>query len=76
MFPKKTGSKSHCLRSSSKDLQLPKVRSEHMKNSFAFTGAKLWNSLPSELKEVQSLQIFKKKIEHHKFCADNTDLQV
>ena len=34
------------LRNSSTDLVLPHPKSEFLKNSFKFSGAKLWNSLP------------------------------
>lgn len=58
MFSKKT-TKSQSLRRSDKDLELPQVRTEQYRKSFAFTGAKLWNSLPKIVKEKQSLGSFK-----------------
>ena len=48
------------LRSSSNmQLYLPKPNSELYKKSFAFSGAKLWNSLPNNVKDSDSLNKFK-----------------
>ena len=44
------------------NLIVPKARTNYFKNSFASAGAKLWNSLPSCLKEETSLKQFKAKI--------------
>ena len=53
------------LRGSRFDVKLPKVRTDYLKESFAYTGAKLWNALPDNLKEKQSLNHFKKQLELH-----------
>ena len=42
------------LRNSSTDLVLPHPKREFLKNSFKFSGAKLWNSLPLQAKLAQS----------------------
>ena len=47
------------LRNSHTDLALPKPRREFLKKSFKYSGAKLWNSLPREAKEAQSIYSFK-----------------
>ena len=43
------------------NLIVPKARTNYFKNSFASAGAKLWNSLPSSLKEETSSKQFKAK---------------
>ena len=48
----------YALRSSEKNLKLPKNHTNYYKNSFAFTGAKLWNELLSTLKDETSLKSF------------------
>jgi hypothetical protein len=47
------------LRNSSTDLVLLHPKSEFLKNSFKFSGAKLWNSLPLQAKLAQSEYTFK-----------------
>ena len=47
------------LRNSHTDLALPKPRCEFLKKCFKYSGAKLWNSLPREAKEAQSIYSFK-----------------
>ena len=36
-------------------------------SSFSFTAIKLWNSLPSELKSIQQLPMFKRKLKEYLF---------
>jgi hypothetical protein len=50
------------LRNSSTDLVLPHPKREFLKNSFKFSGAKLWNSLPLQAKLAQSEYTFKMNI--------------
>ena len=38
-----------------------------MKKSFSYDGAKLWNSLPADLRDSDSLQVFKNGIGAHNF---------
>ena len=52
----------HNTRRNGKDLIIPKVRTESARKSCFFSGATLYNSLPSSLKEVNSLLIFKSKL--------------
>ena len=47
------------LRKSHTDLVLLKPRREFLKKSFKYSGAKLWNNLPREAKEAQSIYSFK-----------------
>jgi len=53
------------LRSSRTNLVLPKSRTDFYRNSFAFTGAKIWNDLPNSLKEETSLEKFMSKLDHY-----------
>jgi len=41
------------------------VQSEMGKRAVKYKGSKLWNNLPTELKEIQSLQSFKYKLRNH-----------
>ena len=55
----------HNLRGSLTSLQLPFLKTESLKKSVSYSGAKVWNSLPS--RECQSLPIFKSKIDAHTY---------
>ena len=50
------------LRSSATDLTLPKPKREFLKRSFKYSGAMLWNQLPSEAKLAESVHSFNKYI--------------
>ena len=62
LFMRKSDITDHELRGSSTSLQMPLPRTENMKKSFSYDGAKLWNSLPADLRDSDSLQIFKNGI--------------
>ena len=51
-------------RSSISDLKVPLVRTEQAKSKISYSGASLFNSLPSELKDVEnhSINSYKKKL--------------
>ncbi len=51
-------------RSSISDLKVPYVRTEHAKCKISYGGASLFNSLPSELKDIEnhSINSYKKKL--------------
>ena len=49
------------LRNISGNLCLPQPRTNSMKNSFMYDGAKLWNSIPKEIRESKSLHAFQSK---------------
>ena len=72
MFISQYGSQIYNLRNSALNFEIPNTRTELYKDSFAFSGAKIWNSLPEDLKREQSLSTFKKKIKTINFCIDNT----
>ena len=52
----------HNLRSSATDLALPRPKTEYLKHTFSYSGAKLWNSLPYYIKEANSVISFKSGI--------------
>ena len=58
------------LRRSKITFELTKNRTLYYNSSFAFTGAKLWNSLLDELKDAPSLKIFVKMLDSTIFCAN------
>ena len=43
------------LRTSRWNLALPAVKTSYYRNSFAYTGAKVWNALPDDLKGKKSI---------------------
>ena len=53
------------LRDCVNKLAIPKPRTNYLKNSFIYSGAVLWNSLPSDLRQAESLNIFRNKL----FCS-------
>ena len=61
MFSKNIGTSCYNLRTSRENIALPRARTGYYRNSSAFTGAKIWNSLPNDLKCERSLQSFKKQ---------------
>ena len=50
------------LRDSNYNLTLQKPKTESLKKSFSYRGAKLWNSLPNSIKSKQSLEPFSKSL--------------
>ena len=51
------------LCSSKMNLELLKSHTSYNKNSFAYTGAKTWNDIPSSLKEESSFRMFLSKLD-------------
>ena len=51
------------LRNSDNKLALPKPRTDFLKRSFCYSGAQLWNSLPSNVRAIRSFTKFKNKID-------------
>ena len=47
------------LRDSSHKFDVPLPRTNYLKNSFRYSGAVLWNGLPSTLRQAESIHIFK-----------------
>ncbi len=50
------------IRNSEIRLNLPKPRTNYLKRSFCYSGAILWNSLPQDIRKLQSFAQFKKAI--------------
>ena len=50
------------LRNADMNLLVPKPRTEYLKKSFGYSGAVLWNSLPTQAKQTQSLSSSKNLI--------------
>ena len=45
-------------------LNLPKPRTNHLKRSFSYSGALLWNSLPESIRAIRSIGQYNKEINH------------
>ena len=67
LFHCKNETTKYNLRNISGSLCLPQPRTNSMKNSFMYDGAKLWNSIPKEITESKSLSCFQNKIATHAF---------
>ena len=67
LFHCKNETTKYNLRNISGSLCLPQPRTNSMKNSFMYDGAKLWNSIPKEIRESKSLSCFQNKIATHAF---------
>ena len=50
---------SYTLRDTTNKLAVPKPHTKYLKTSSSYSGATLWNSLPKELRQAKSLEIFK-----------------
>ena len=61
----------YSLRNSQTDLTLPKPNREFLKRSFKYSGAYLWNNLPLEAKQAQSIYTFKSCIKQNNFFDVN-----
>ena len=55
------------LRGSSTSLQLPLPKNENLKKSFCYDGAKLWNSLPADMRDSDTLPTFINAIDAYNF---------
>ena len=49
----------YSLRDAEGKLNIPKSRTNYLKNSFSYTGAVLWNSLSVGLRQAETLESFK-----------------
>ena len=59
MFTKNSQLSECNLRNTTTDLRLPLRKSTAGQKSFSYRGAKMWNSLSTECKEIRSLHVFK-----------------
>ena len=62
MFKKQFGTTVYNLRSSYCNIQIPKVQTKTYHDSFAVSGAMMWNSLPNAIKTEKNLSKFKMEI--------------
>ena len=58
---------SYGLRNTENKLDLPQARTNYLKKSFSYSGAKLRNGLSHDLRSAASLNDFKRKLRHHSF---------
>ena len=56
---------SYNLRNHDVNLSLPKPKTDYLKKSFCYDEAKLWNTLPSELRNSTSFNSFQKCLKSH-----------
>ena len=63
IFTRNIGRSVYNLRISKRNLVLLAVKTDYYRNSFAYTGAKIWNALPDEMKYEKSMTTFKRKLE-------------
>ena len=47
------------------DLQVPRPRLEITKKSFSYRGAKVWNDIPNNIRNVESAALFKKQARNY-----------
>ena len=59
MFTNRSAISTYSLRNCEGKLAVPLPRTNFLKNSFSYNGALLWNSLPINLRQAQSLASFK-----------------
>jgi hypothetical protein len=58
MFVDRSNITNYTLRDTTGKLAIPQPRTNYLKNSFSYSGAVLWNSLPTELRQASSLRKF------------------
>ena len=56
MFIDRSSITNYSLRDTEGKLAVPKPRTNYLKNSFGYSGAVLWNSLPTELRKTNNLK--------------------
>ena len=61
----------HDLRSFRMNLKVSKAGTDYLRNSFASAGVKLWNSLPSSLKEAKRLFLNNSRLRSGRICYLN-----
>ena len=55
------------LRNSEMRLALPQPRTDYVRKSFSYSGAALWNSLPTDIRVSKTLGEFKTKLSNFSF---------
>ena len=64
-FTYRSNVSSYSLRGTNDNLTIPLPHTNFMKNSFSYSGSVLWNSLPIELRQVNSLDAFRAGCKQH-----------
>ena len=59
MFVNRNSINPYSLRNTEGKLVVPKPRTNYLKNSFSYSGAVLWNSLPIKLRQANNLTDFR-----------------
>ena len=59
MFVDRSSITNYALRDTRGKLALLQARTNYLKNSFGYSGAALWNSLPAELRQASTLHKFR-----------------
>jgi hypothetical protein len=67
LFTFKSEKTNYKLRDVESTLCLPQPRTNSLKKSFMFDGAHIWNYLPTEIRESNSIMSFETKIATHMF---------
>ena len=62
LFVKNSQNYTHDLRNTHSDLRTPFLQTNGGQNCFAYRGAKIWNSLDTELKQISTLGSFNRKL--------------
>ena len=62
MFQKTNEAHEHQTRQAKHDFLPPKPKTNYMKKAFSYRGAVAWNNLPSEIKNYETVNIFKAKL--------------
>ena len=70
IFTRNIGRSVYNLRISRRNPALTTVKTDYYRNSFAYTGAKIWNALPDEMKYEKSMRTFKRKLESLNLSID------
>ena len=62
IFSARPGASVYNLRTSQDDIAIPRARTDYYRKSFAFTGGKIWNALPNNMKSELSFETFRNKL--------------
>ena len=62
MFTDRRSISAYSLRNCEGKLTVPLPRTNFLKNSFSYNGAVMWNSLPTDLRQAQTIASFKSSL--------------
>ena len=76
-FTKTSEIHDRCLRSVYNDeLRVPFSRTTYFENSFTVSGAKLWNSLQIELRQISNINSFKNAVKSYLLHTDHSSYEI